>query len=325
MPKLRAILLLITTAALANAGEFLPLQTGNTWTYRENATGQSFTVSVGVPFLIEETVYHSLRGYVSGPVLVRFDEAQNQIVYFDEERRLELPFISFAPFESGWWNAPLRPCEEEGQTAEKPGRHDGAAGSIPTLDIRYRSLQCADTGVASEQFAANLGMLRRTVHSLAGPRDFDLVYARVGNLRLGALPQAAFTASADLHKNSEWINLTMRLETNSNPIRLRFRSGQEYDAVLRDPEGAVVWTWSDGMLFTQSTHELEISEGWSATVRMPRPVLPGPEPKPGVYTVEAWLTTEPGSPRYAVTLPFITPGYTASANTSPAGGLPRRE
>ena len=306
--------LLLGAAALASPGEYLPLETGNTWTYRESATGQTFTVTVGTPFWVNDQAYHPLRGYATVPVLARFDEANNQIVWFDEERRVELPLVSFAPFEGGWWNAPLRPCEQEGQTAEKPGRHDGAAGSIQTLEIRYRSFGCADAGTASEQFASNIGMLRRTVQTIAGPRDYDLVYARVGNLRLCALPQAAFIASADLHRNSEWINVTMRLEINRNLVRLRFPSSQEYEAVLRNPEGTVIWTWSEGKVFTPAGHELEIAGGWSTTVRIPRPVRPGPEPEPGVYTVEAWLTTEPDAPRFAVTLPLtITPGIVMPA------------
>src|SRR5690606_27231527 len=105
------------------------------------------------------------------------------------------------------------------------------------------------------------------------------------------------------------IQLTMRLETNRDSLRLRFPSSQEYEVVLRNPDGAVIWTWSDGMAFLPAAHERDVAGSWSATVRIPRPASPGPAPQPGVYTAEVWLTTEPDSPRFAVTLPLtITPG-----------------
>ena len=157
-----------------------------------------------------------------------------------------------------------------------------------------------------EQFAANIGMLRRTVQTIAGPRDFDLVFARVGCLRLGALPEASFSAAAALHPGAESIEITMRLET-PEPVRLHFASSQEYDVVLRDSEGAVIWRWSDGRAFLPARQERVVAGSWSTTVHIPAPV--SVEPGPRAYTVEAWLTTEPGSPRYAVTLPLtFSPG-----------------
>lgn len=51
-------------ACSASSADFFPLETGNTWTYKEAKTGQPFTVRVGLPSLINQRAYYSLSGYV---------------------------------------------------------------------------------------------------------------------------------------------------------------------------------------------------------------------------------------------------------------------
>src|SRR5689334_14186942 len=170
-----------------HATNFFPLTQGNSWTYRERLTGQSFTVRVGTPALINNTVYLSLSGYTDQPVLVR-QEGEN-ILVLDEETGREAILTSFEPFEGGYWNAHERPCDAMGQTQVKRGQHDGPAGPIPgVLEIRYRNSGCADIGVEEEQYAENIGMVRRTVQTFAGPRNYDLVAARIGRIRIETAP-----------------------------------------------------------------------------------------------------------------------------------------
>lgn len=289
-------------AASMMAGEFLPLETGNEWTYRNAQTGQTFQVRVGTPVMADDKMYYSLRGYGDSMLLVRYDD-DNQLVAFDEEQRKEFVVASFTPFESGRWQAYGRACDLEGQTLEKRTTHDGPAGAIrEALQIEYRINGCADAGVLSEQFAENVGMLRRVVQSIAGPRTYDLVYARVGSTVLEAMPGGRFTVTADSYQNSPTIRVTMRLQTlgSSNMLPLTFPSSQEYEVLLRDPEGKVVWAWSDGRAFTQHLHTLEVAGEWSATVEIPRPPSTG-EPRAAVYMVQAWLTTLGQAPQFAAT------------------------
>jgi hypothetical protein len=49
-------------------------------------------------------------------------------------------------------------------------------------------------------------------------------------------------------------------------------------------------------LFIAAEHELEISGGWSAEVTVPEP--PRIPEGPQVYTLEAYLTTAEGEPRF---------------------------
>jgi hypothetical protein len=328
MPRLAAIA--VFTGAGALAADFLPLKEGNTWTYREAATGHTFTVRVGAQYMFQDRVYYSLAGYANSAsatskLAARVDE-RGQLMYFDEERYTERLLTSFEPFESGWWEAPARPCEQEGQTLEKRVAHEGPAGSFPdALQVRYRTLTCADAGLESELYVTNIGMVRRVEQSIAGPRQYDLVYARLGNLVIDSAQKARFTVSLDYPPQSEEATVTLRLESDPNiPLKLAFNSGQEYDVAIRDESGRVVWSWSAGRAFIQSLHEKNVVGGWTLTVAAPRSVLLAE----GSTTVQGWLTTAPDAPQFAATVP-IGPAPAAQPAAmgygSRAVGVRRRE
>jgi hypothetical protein len=171
-------LLVSTTAFGAN---LFPLDNG---TYREAISGETFTVRVGTPVVMNDRVYYSLGGYVSDRVFVRMEEQSNRLLVWDENRQIEVPLISFQP--AGlWWEAPFRGCEQEGQSLIAPGTHEGQTGFFESvLEIQYRFFGCGE-GVHGEQFARNYGMLRRVVASASGPRQFDLVSANIGGMTLG--------------------------------------------------------------------------------------------------------------------------------------------
>jgi len=177
--------------------DFLPLQETNTWTYREPATGQTFSVSVGQSMAIAGHLYYDLIGYTVTDLWVRIEETNGTLVYWDGDRNQEILLTSFEQLEGGHWLAPLRPCpEQDGQGQLKLGNHDGPAGPIVgVLEIQYRTIGCADVGLLQEQYADHLGMLRRVVSTIAGPRTFDLIAARVGNITIDAAPSASFSVS----------------------------------------------------------------------------------------------------------------------------------
>lgn len=293
-------------AAIAAGGSFFPLQQGNTWIYREAGTGQSFTVTIGTPVLMNGRVYHTIRGYTAARLLARVDE-QNNLVRVNEETGAEQVITSFTPFEGGWWQAPSRECDQEGQTLAQRGVFDGAAGPFEdVLQIRYRTFSCADAGAESEQYAANIGMVRRINQSFAGPKQFDLVYARVGQVQINAAPNAQFSVSVQMTRNSPTLEATLRLRANSPlPVKLTFPSSQEYEVLLRDETEKVIWKWSDGQMFAQAFHEKQAAIEWTIPVSIPRPAG---DPQPGNYTLQAWLTTTDANPQFAATLPLtITP------------------
>lgn len=282
------------------AENLLPLENGNTWTYREAKSGQSFTVRVSTPFVIGGKVYHTLKGYAGSDLLVRVNE-EGQLVFLELDGSTESVLTPFVPFSAGWWNAPYRTCDDtEAQAQERRVEVSGAAGRFSSArEVVFRSASCRDAGVEREQFAANIGMVRRIEQSIAGPRQYDLVYARIGKQVIEAQPGGRFAVTVAHQPGAAMADVTLRLETGGPVVKLPFASSQEFEIVLRDASGAVRWRYSDLLAFTPAVREREVAVEWSVTVRMP---VPDPQGRASVpYTVTAWLTTTEEGPKYAAT------------------------
>ncbi|MEO8592546.1 MAG: BsuPI-related putative proteinase inhibitor [Candidatus Solibacter sp.] len=291
MISTRLLTAIAVLAGVASGADFFPLATGNTWTYKDAKFGQTLTVRVGLPFLINDKVYYSLRGYTDTQLLVRKDE-RGQLVYLDEDRQQDLLLTFFEPFEN-WWESPGRTCAQWGLTSGKRGQHEGPAGSFPdVLEVRYRTFTCADAGTQLEQFAENIGMVRRVEQSFTGPRTLDLVSARVGKLRLDTAPTGQFRVTAE--PVGDQLAITLALET-PEALKLQFGSGQEYDVAVRDEQGNVVWRWSNDKAFTQALHERVVSGLWLIAVNAPLPQSKS-------YTVQGWLTTLGDAPYFAAAI-----------------------
>src|ERR1700751_3802473 len=104
MNLLKTVIVAIGLHAGALFGaNFFPLQEGNTWTYREMATGQTFNVRVGQPVAIASHQYYDLIGYTDTDLLVRIEETFGALVYWDGHRNQEFLLTSFEQFEGGNW------------------------------------------------------------------------------------------------------------------------------------------------------------------------------------------------------------------------------
>ncbi len=296
--------------------DFFPLQAGNTWTYREPSTGQTFSVRVGQSVAIAGHQYYDLIGYTDTDLLVRIEETYGALVYWDGVRNREILLTSFEQFEGGHWVAPFRPCpEQDGQGQLKLGNHDGPAGPVAgVLEIQYRAIGCADVGLLQEQYADHLGMLRRVVSTIAGPRTFDLIASRVGNITIDAAPSASFSVSLGPTTGAAAVPATFRLRVNSRlPLVLSFSSGQEYDFALKNSAGTTLWKWSASQTFLQALHQRIVADEWSANVEIPWPTTSEGVLQPGDYTVEAVVTNSNSLP-FAATVPVTI--ATAPTTTS---------
>ena len=295
--------------------DFFPLQEGNTWTYREQATGRTFDVRVGKPAAMAGHQYYDLVGYTDTDLLVRIEEMYGALVYWDGVRNQEILLTSFEQFEGGHWVAPFRPCpQQDGQGLLKLGTHDGPAGPVAgVLEIQYRTIGCADVGLVQEQYADHLGMLRRVVTTIAGPRTFDLIAARIGNITIDAAPSASFSVSLGSTTGAGPVPATFRLRVNSKlALMLSFRSGQEYDFALKNRTGATLWKWSANQAFLQAVHKRIVADEWSATVEIPWPTTSEGVLQPGDYTVEAVITNANSLP-FAAKLPVTIDTASTSA------------
>jgi hypothetical protein len=321
MKLLKAIIVAIGLHCCALFGaDFFPLQEGNTWTYREPATGQTFSVRVGRPVTVGGRLYYDLIGYTDTDLQVRIEETFGALAYWDGFRNQEFLLTSFEQFEGGHWLAPFRPCPlQDGQGQLKLGNHDGPVGSIVgVLEIQYRAIGCADVGPLQEQYADHLGMLRRIVSTITGPRTFDLIAARVGNITINAAPSASFSVSLGATTGAGPVLATFRLHVNSKlPLTLSFSSGQEYDLALKDSAGATLWKWSASQTFLQALHQRIVADEWSATVEVPWPTTAAGVLQPGDYTVEAVVTNANPVP-FAATVPVtIAPPSTSAGIVLP--------
>jgi hypothetical protein len=206
---LSAGLALLSFAGMAQAADFLPLAPGNNWTYMDAKTGATFKMEVAhTPYYINNRVYNVLKGYTPENRLVRVNEFGN-VVYYDQEFEQEFMLTAFETGSGGWFEAYGRVCPGQGQAQEKRVTHDGPAGDWSALEVLYRTFGCADTGESSEQFAENIGMLRRVSTTIAGPRTYDLVEAKIGN-------QSISVGKAwQVHRVEQWRSGEWRLESEA--------------------------------------------------------------------------------------------------------------
>ena len=287
---LMTVFLLLGAGSLSAAG-FFPLQKGNSWTYRLGGTPLQLTVKVGAPVALDGRDWYPLSGYAQQPVLVRYEE--NRLISRDAANPAETQLTSFLP--GNRWPAPLRECRQTGEAQGTRVKYDAASEA---LEIRYETLDCADAGTLSELFVENLGMVRRTVQTFAGPRSYELVSAHLVSPSAELSPAGRFSVSLEWASANE-LALMLRVDVNpGSTIPLGFSSGQEFDLSLRDESGLEVYRWSAGRSFVQAGHSITVEGEWAASVSIPHP-------GPGNYSVQAWLTTATPIPQYAVTAPLV--------------------
>lgn len=299
-----AVLLACGASNLISAGEFVPLEMGTYWRYQDRLSGEAFTIEVGQPvWNASGVMYHYLLGYADVPVIARNDEAGN-LVALDPETGRERILTAFAGRPGDWWSISGTECLVEGQVQERRVNYTETIGRWRNaLSVQYRATGCVDTGTLSEIYAENIGMLRRVAQTLAGPRTFDLVYARIGGQIIETSDRARFSVALERAPSQGFLRATLRIDIGYAPsIALNFDSSQEYDVALRDANGTIVWKWSDGRLFDSGYQVKAIPSVWTQSVDIPLPTgdLSG-------YAVEGWLTTATGRAQFSATAPVLPP------------------
>jgi hypothetical protein len=295
------LIALALCASAAFAADYLPLQQGNTWSYRDPATGQTFTVRAGTQLAtLDGKTYHRLSGYVERDLWARTLDT-GTLVYLDEEAGAERVLTSFEKVEGGWAEAPFRGCEHESQVEGKGDGYKGRQGVFAdAVTLSYRTFSCADTGIVSEVYAPNVGMLRRTVQTIAGPRVLELVEARVGGFSFTAAPAAVFASSME-HAPEGGLMAKLRLAVESGEaLDLMYPDSQDYDIVIWDETGRQVYRWSDGKAFAQAARWVTVVGRRSHDVAIETPTMLDD----GRYLMEAWVTAGPSRRSFAAMTPF---------------------
>ncbi len=298
MQKNVLLALALCLAGCLSAADYLPLASGNAWTYRDARTGATFEVRVSTSSLIKGHVYYSLKGFAPTPILARVNESGN-IVTWDEKLGQDLLVTSFDAQRLSDFAAYGRQCPAWGRPQKDAVAYQGPAGSWSAAEVQFQPYTCADAGELLEQYVDNIGMVRRVVNTIAGPRTFDLVQAHVGKQVISAGETGRFGVAAILDAAGANWQVTMRVDTLPEPgPKVRFSSSQEFDLRLRDGNGNIVWTWSANRGFLQVLHTTDVG-GWTATETVPVPTAITVVGFPRSYTLEAWLTVAEGEPRFA--------------------------
>jgi len=321
-----------TGKAFAAEASLFPITQGNMWIYRDSSTGQTLTIDVRGQIYTGGKVYNKIYGYAYQPMLVREGENGSLYLYNEEMEREEL-LTSFDSFSGGWYDSRLTNCGQLSQRQEKREEFRTPQGTtLQAVRLVYRNFNCADSGIEEELYLENVGLVRRTVSTIAGPRTYELVYGRAGLVTYDAQRGTAFRVGLDRNyieaANNDPVRLTvsMRLTVRNAPSHdLDFPSGQLYDIRVRDEKGNIVYQWSDGLAFPLAgshryvPHELEFTQVIDLKDRSGAPLAGG------YYTVEAWLTTANrefgGATRFFYSPPEPETARVAAHSGSPRGGI----
>ncbi len=292
-------LLIFTFAACAfGAGpaDYIPLQADNQWIYRPSGGGSTVTSTVGRTAQFGGQTYIAYSGF-DGALWLRTD-ASGAILMYDPDTKSERSFMTADGVAS-----PANSCRQTGRVTSTTADYSGPIGTFTgsVVLVRYDAGACADAGIAEERYLPYVGLLQRTVTTIAGPRTYDLVYARVGGVLVATAPETSFTLALDAASytaGSEPLARIALRHTGPNPLVYDQASGQEFDVTVFDSQGNLVYRWSDGKAFPQMvvTVQLNGERNWSVA-------LPLAKLGAGNYTAEATLATTPAGV-FKASLPF---------------------
>jgi len=133
-------------------------------------------------------------------------------------------------------------------------------------------------------FVENMGMVRRVVTTIAGPRSYDPVSARIGKMTLTAWSGSMFRVTTEVERGVARVKLELSLTGGAAPIRLKYPSSQQFDMEVRNEAGEVVYRWSSDKLFLPFVQERTVSM-LQYEVEVPIEDL-----RSGLYKVTGWLT-----------------------------------
>jgi hypothetical protein len=301
----------------AAATDYMPFEPGNLWIYR--AGTQTMSIEVLRTEVAGGRAYSVVREYRGDSVWLRMDDAGSLWAY-DPATGREALWAAFNSPEGTEYDTVVDACSHRARIASRATRYSGPVGEFDSaLRIVYSPTGCADAGISEELYLPWVGLVRRTLTTIAGPVNFDLIYARLGGVTQIAaggismglwLDRAVYTVNlmppVDPQRTAPELAARLALANGTDaPLELVFPSGQNYDLVIRNAKDEIVYRWSDGRFFTmiyrRETLAPRRERAYAVVVRLAdKTGAPLPQ---GLYTAEAWFTTE-GGKRYAATAGF---------------------
>ena len=315
-------------AGTKRAVPYFPLQVGNSWTYvmRGFAAQGTVVIRVTANQKVNHRVYYLLEGYAGRIAWVRVTETA-RVVELDPEHMVWRESDVFVPRDiesdpdtgterlwydfggppGGTWrseiplecvgSAMLAPGPPPNELPEGFGPHSVAVNYLPTI--------CADAGLLQEVFVPGIGLVRRTMQTIGGPREMVLVEAVVGST---IHPDRRFSVALSLDRPRYVANLMPPVDperavpvlradliirnTTIEPLQITTPSGQQFDFEIRNEQGDIVYRWSDGRAFTQAVTTIDLSLGVRVfSVEVPLSSGDATPLPVGRYTIHGWVAT----------------------------------
>ncbi len=303
--KQRSLFTIALAAGCAwGQSEYVPLQVGNQWIY-QTPTGTA-SAEIVRSEIFDGKEYFLYRPTFAATVWLRMAD-DGTLWQYNPDTRKEDVRVAFATPEGGTFETVADPCNRQGIMTTKNGKHTGPVGEFSrVVTVRYPSANCADAGLEREVYAPWIGLVYVGNITIAGPRPFELIYARLGGVTVLSGPELSFSLTLDRAVyTTQLINARITLRhSQSGPVQLRFPSGQTYDLVVKNSQGETVYTWSADKTFVAVVRDEVFAPGeynWVETV----PILANSARRlaAGKYTAEAWLTTA-GAKSFAASVGF---------------------
>lgn len=244
---------------------YFPLETGNQWVYRSDGPGLAsvFTVEVKQSQLFNGREYFLVEGFQEqSPVWLRMDQ-EGAVYMWDDQARSDAIWIDFPAQPPSLFKPGTDPCAAHAAVESRQWEYKGPIGEFKNaLSVKYAPGSCADAGLERDVFLPSVGLVRRTSQTIAGPRNSDLIYAKLGATVISG-GEAGFSLTLDKYVYTANLmppvdplravpTAVARLSlknASSEPLELNFSSGQRFDIVLYDADGKQVYRWSADKLF----------------------------------------------------------------------------
>jgi hypothetical protein len=303
------ILNLLASTCLLAQTDYFPLQTGNQWIYQ--GTDSAYTVEVGPAQAFGSNSYFLVTGLPSTPqVLLRKDEA-GRILMYDSTAKQEKVWLDPTADRAA---TGVDSCNAESVIESREAKYSGPIGDFVTaLAVKYTFGGCADAGLESDVYLPSVGLVQRKWQTIAGTRQFDLVYAKLGETTFIRGSEVSFTLAinrASFQPATRWFNSTpliARMTLNNSTdetLEAVFNSGQTYDLVIRNDKGESVYRWSATRTFPAVVRQEKFPRGEKTWVeQIPLTTSDGSALPAGRYSLEAFLTTDHPKP-YGATVNF---------------------
>jgi hypothetical protein len=275
----------------AQAADYFPLQPGNQWIYRSSQPFRStWIVEVTGQRIVAGHEYFEVRG-LSGVTLLRKNDA-GTLVFYDLGEQREKNWVAFGAPVGEAFPTEVDPCNRSAVIRSHAAKLRGPLGEFDNgLEVAYPISGCADAGLTREVFLPFVGLVERRQSNIAGEQVFSLIYARLGGYTVFSEKEHSFGVTLDSSSYQRGDTITARLtlrNTQPEPLQLTFPSGQDYDLVIRDASGAVVYRWSDGRAFVQIFRMIPVQGERLWLILVPIGAG-GPALRPGNYTLTANL------------------------------------